>query len=99
MLERTGTSPFDDAWMNRPSHDESITTRIDVGKYLWARTQALLAHATQVDPTASWWFGLSDDEMAEIYPYEDWALARSAVGAPSEGSYEDDLFVGVRSAS
>lgn len=97
MIERRGASPFDDAWLNRPgAQDEAITTRIDVGKYLWARSQALLAHASQVDPTEAWWFGLSDDELAEVYPWEEWVLARSAVDGPAEGTKEDDLFTGVR---
>jgi hypothetical protein len=31
-----------------------------------------------------------------VYPYEDWILARSLVGVPAEGDYEDDLFAGLR---
>jgi mycothiol S-conjugate amidase len=55
----------------------------------------LLAHATQVDPTEAFWFGLSDDQLAEIYPYEDWILARSTVGPIPESDTEYDLFDGV----
>lgn len=95
MLARTGSSPFDEKWLARPSHDERITTRLHVGKYLWARTGALRAHATQVDPTEPWWFGLSDDELAEVYPYEDWILARSTVGGPADDDVETDLFAGI----
>ncbi len=63
---------------------------------MWARTQSLKAHATQVDPTAAFWFGLSDDELAEIYPWEDWILARSLVGdIPSHDDVEHDLFQGI----
>ena len=51
---------------------------------------------TQVDPTEPWWFGLDDQQLAEVYPYEDWILARSLVGVPAEGDYEDDLFAGLR---
>jgi mycothiol S-conjugate amidase len=97
MIERRGASPFDDTWLNRPgAQDERITTRIDVGKFLWARSQALIAHASQVDPTEAWWFGLSDDELAEVYPWEEWVLARSAVDGPATGELEDDLFRGIR---
>jgi mycothiol S-conjugate amidase len=95
MLRLRGDSPYDERWFDRPSHDERITTRIDVRKHLWARSQALLAHATQVDPTERFWFGLTDDELADTYPWEDWVLANSAVGGPAEGTYEDDLFQGV----
>jgi mycothiol S-conjugate amidase len=56
----------------------------------------LLAHATQIDPNEAFWFGLTDEELSEVYPYEDWVLARSEVGYPAEGEYEDDLFAGVR---
>ena len=96
MIDLRGSSPFDEKWFNRPTQDERITTRIDVAKFLWARSQALLAHASQVDPTESWWFGLSDDELAEVYPWEDWVLARSAVDGPAEGEVEADIFAGVR---
>ena len=59
---------------------------------MWARTGALRAHATQVDPNAGWWFGLSDDQLAEIYPWEDWILARSICGPIPEEDGEHDLF-------
>jgi mycothiol S-conjugate amidase len=97
LLRLRGSSPYNDDWFKgRPSQDARITTRIDVRDYLWARTQSLLAHATQIDPNEAFWFGLTDEELAEVYPYEDWVLARSEVGYPAEGEYEDDLFVGVR---
>jgi len=95
MIDLRGKSPFDDKWLDRPSQDERITTKLDVGKYLWARTGALRAHATQVDPTEAWWFGLEDHELAEVYPYEDWVLAHSTVGFPEPGTIETDLFTGI----
>ena len=96
MIRLRGESPFDQAWLDRPGADERITTKLDIGHYLWARTGALKAHATQVDPNESWWFGLDDHQLAEVYPYEDWILARSLVGMPAPGEYEDDLFAGLR---
>lgn len=93
MLARDGTSPYDEKWLDRPDHDHRITTRLDVRGYLWARTAALKAHATQVDPTEAWWFGLDDDELAAIYPWEDWILARSLVGPIP--ALEADLFEGI----
>jgi mycothiol S-conjugate amidase len=96
LLTLRGESPFDEQWFGRPDTDHRVTTRIEVGEYMWARTQSLMAHATQVDPTAAFWFGLSDDELAGIYPWEDWILARSLVDENSgPGELEDDLFTGI----
>jgi mycothiol S-conjugate amidase len=95
LLRLRGESPFDEGWFERPDMDHRITTRIDVSEFLWARTGALRAHATQVDPTAAFWFGLSDEELAEAYPWEDWILGRSLVGPIPEGAEERDLFEGV----
>jgi mycothiol S-conjugate amidase len=95
LIERRGESPFEASWFERPDMDHRITTRIDVGAFLWARSGALRAHATQVDPAAAWWFGLSDDELAEVYPWEDWILARSLVGPIPVGADEIDLFAGI----
>lgn len=80
------------SWLDRPDTDDRITTRIDVGEFMWARSGALRAHATQVDPAEVFWFGLTDDELAEVWPYEEWILARSTVG---EIGTEDDLFAGI----
>lgn len=97
MLELGLESPYsDDRWRDRPSHDHRITTRVDIRKWYDVRTKALLAHRTQVDPNAAWWFGLPDDVAAEVYPWEDWVLARSLVGPPREGIFESDLFAGLR---
>lgn len=99
MLDRRGSSPYDEEWFTgRPDHDDRITTTLDVSRFLAARTGSLLAHATQIDPNEPWWFGLSDDEMAEVYPYEDWILARSRVGPVPPDHVERDLFDGIASA-
>ncbi len=96
MIRLTGESPFEQDWLDRPSHDHRITTKIDVGAYLWARDGALRAHATQVDPAAAWWFGLDNAQLAEVYRWEDWILARSLVGPIPGVDEEHDLFAGVR---
>ena len=96
MLKHRGESPYEQDWLDRPGHDHRITTRIEVGAFLWARTGSLRAHATQVDPSEPFWFGLTDDQLAEVYPWEDWILARSLVGEPAEGTLESDMFAGVR---
>lgn len=95
LLHHHGESPFDDGWFDRPDNDHRITTRIDVGGFLWARSGALRAHATQVDATEKFWFGLTDDQLAEIYPWEDWVLARSVTGSPPTEEIESDIFAGV----
>ena len=99
MIRLRGESPFDQTWLDRPDADSRITTKLDIGPFLWARTGALKAHATQVDPNESWWFGLDDAQLAEVYPYEDWILARSLVGMPEPGEFERDMFVGLREPS
>ncbi len=99
LLRHRGESPFDEAWFERPDTDHRVTTRIPIQDFMWARTQSLLAHATQVDPTAAFWFGLTDEQLVEAYPWEDWILARSLVGdIPSvdDGDeVEHDLFEGI----
>jgi mycothiol S-conjugate amidase len=89
-------SPYDDRWFDRPSLDHRVTTRIDVATHYHVRREALLAHATQVDPNEAFWFGLPDDEAASAYPYEDYILARSEVDVSVP---EDDLFAGIAEAN
>lgn len=93
MLELGVESPFDERWLDRPSEDHRITTQVDVGPYLWARDAALRAHATQVDPNEKFWFGLTPEQAAEAYPWDDLILARSTVDIELP---EDDLFAGIR---
>lgn len=95
MLRLNGSSPYDERWLNRPAHDERITTRTHVAAHMSVRSAALRAHATQVDPTEPWWFGLDDTQLGEVYPWEDWVLARSAVGGPADDEVETDLFAGI----
>ena len=92
FLELGLESPFPKEWLDRPAHDERVTTKIDVTPYYHVRREALLAHATQVDPTSKFWFGLPPEVV--VYPYDDFILARSLVDVP-EG-VEDDLFAGLR---
>lgn len=96
MLRLKGESPISDEWLERPSQDHRITTKIDITGYMYARTGALRAHATQVDPTAGWWFGADDDQLTAAYPWEDWILARSLAGPIPPDDGERDLFAGVR---
>jgi len=93
FLELGLESPFDEKWLQRPSQEQSITTSIDIAEQADIRRLALLAHATQIDPTSPFWFGLPPEIARTIHPYDDYMLARSLV--PSE-TPEDDLFAGVR---
>lgn len=93
FLELELESPYDDRWFTRPSDDDRITTRVDIADYYNVRIDALLAHATQVDPSSRFWFGLPNDEARRVYPWDDYVLARSLVSTELP---EDDLFAGVR---
>lgn len=86
-------SPFDDRWFKRPSQDDRITTSIDLAGYNHVRLDALVAHATQVDPVSPFWFGLPREVSEQIHPYDDYILAWSAVESHLP---EDDLFAGLR---
>ena len=93
FLELGIESPYDASWFERPSQDDRITTRVDTSAFADVRRRALIAHATQVDPTSRFWFGLPEDVADQVYPVDDYVLARSDVG--SNGP-EDDLFAGLR---
>lgn len=86
-------SPFDEKWFDRPSRDDRITTTIDVSEHADVRRDALLAHATQIDPDSPFWFGLPPEVARTIHPYDEYELARSLVETKLP---EDDFFAGVR---
>jgi mycothiol S-conjugate amidase len=86
-------SPFDGRWLDRPGEDENITTSIDLTGFADVRREALLAHATQVDPTSKFWFGLPPEVQRTIHPFDDYVLARTRVESELP---ESDLFAGVR---
>jgi mycothiol S-conjugate amidase len=88
------TSPFDEKWLARLTRDEPYTTTIDIDGFADVRREALLAHATQVDPTSPFWFGLPPEVMRDIHPSDEFRLAASRVG-PTDVT-EDDLFEGLR---
>jgi mycothiol S-conjugate amidase len=90
-LARGLQSPFAE-WLDHwPDVADTTTTSIDVGDFLSQRSQALLAHATQIDPDGMW-FAIPDDVVREVYPYEDYELARSTVQTRLP---EDSLFAGL----
>ena len=96
-MERRGVeSPYVkwlERWEDRPDRPEpEITTRVPCGDFFELRDQALLAHATQIDPAGSW-FACPLDAQRSAWPTEDYHLARSLVDTDIP---EDDLFAGIR---
>ena len=98
MLELGLESPYA-RWFERKPDDPPppppipVTTKIDVSAYYGHRKDALLAHATQIDPESPFWFSLPDEVAAQVWPWEDYTLARSLVDSEPP---EDDLFAGIR---
>ena len=95
FLELGMESPFGAKWLDRPSHDDRITTSIDIEFHADVRRDALLAHATQIDPDSPFWFGLPPEVANAVHPYDEYELARSLVDSQVP---EDDLFAGVEAA-
>ncbi|HVL98926.1 MAG TPA: mycothiol conjugate amidase Mca [Egibacteraceae bacterium] len=85
-------SPFT-GWLERfdPDAGDPSTTSVEVGDFIGLRSRALLAHATQIDPDGMW-FRIPDEVVREIYPYEDFQLARSLVDTELP---ETSLFAGL----
>ena len=92
-LELGLESPYSPEWFDRPWQDHRITSSIDIEGYGEVRFDALLAHATQIDPASPFWFGLPREVASSIHPYDDYIRASSLVDAPTP---EDDLFAGLR---
>jgi len=97
--ERRGEESPYASWFERgfdADRPDDFTTLIDVGDFLHKRREALLAHRTQVDPNG-FWMRLPDDVIREVFPWEEFTLARSLVEvARADGEFEDDLFAGIR---
>jgi mycothiol S-conjugate amidase len=88
-------SPYTEEWFKRPSMDGRITTKVDVQAWYQRRSDALKAHATQVDPESKFWFGLPADRAAAAYPFDDYILAETRVETHTP---ESDLFAGVKAS-
>jgi len=94
MIERGLESPYAEwlaDWVPDPAHDLRITTRVPCADFFAIRDQALLAHATQIDPEGRW-FAVPLDTHQRAWPTEDFELARSLVESEMP---ETDLFAGV----
>jgi mycothiol S-conjugate amidase len=78
--------------LERGQRTLEITTRVQAADYFGLRDEALLAHATQIDPNSSW-FACPREVERVAWPTEDYHLARSLVDTELP---EDDLFAGIR---
>jgi mycothiol S-conjugate amidase len=95
MLERDIESPYAEwleKWEDKPEDAARLTTSVRCDEWFAVRDQALIAHATQIDPNSRW-FACPLDVQRSSWPTEDFQLARSLVDTPLP---EDDLFAGVR---
>jgi mycothiol S-conjugate amidase len=88
-------SPYEERlkdWVDRSDVGSRVTTRVECGEYFPTRDKALIAHATQVDPT-SFWFACPLEIQQQAWPTEDYELAKSHVDTTTP---ETDLFAGIR---
>jgi mycothiol S-conjugate amidase len=85
-------SPYGE-WISRweDRGERTITTKIECADFFAVRDQALLAHATQVDPDGTW-FKVPLTMQKEIWPTEDFEAALSYVPIAAQ---ESDLFAGL----
>lgn len=76
-------------WMGaRPA---TATTHVDCGEFFDTRDNALRAHASQVPPDSRFFFW-PNELQREVWPFEDYELARSLVETTLP---ESDLFAGI----
>ncbi|MFC0114422.1 mycothiol conjugate amidase Mca [Kibdelosporangium aridum] len=95
MLERGLESPYTE-WLekwdpDKPDNADRVTSRVECGEYFPVRDDALRAHATQIDPNSRWFF-IPLEIQQEVWPFEEYELARSLVDTTLP---EDDLFTGI----
>lgn len=96
MLAQGLESPYTERLANWDSWKridaDRMTTRVPCADYFHIRDEALLAHATQVDPHG-FWFAVPLEIEKQAWPTEDFELAVDHVGVTTP---EDDLFAGLR---
>ena len=94
MIEAGLESPYAErlaTWERKPEDEARLTTRVESSRYFAVRDQALLAHATQIDPEGPW-FSVPLEIHQRAWPTEDYQLVRSTVDSELP---EDDLFAGL----
>ena len=106
FLELGLESPISDERMKRMLEAEEAEANgqaparpeitVDVSGHGSVMREALIAHATQVDPNSPWWFGLPPEVADELYPYEEYEVGRDLTADPNP---TDDLFAGIESVT
>ncbi len=86
-------SPYDEGWFERPDFDHLTTTLVPVAGFAGVRREALLAHASQIDPGSKFWFGLPVELDDRIHSHDEFRLAMGELGSEVP---ESDLFAGLR---
>ncbi|GAA5008784.1 mycothiol conjugate amidase Mca [Kitasatospora paranensis] len=95
LSEHGFDSPYGEwieGWEKSGRKEREITTRVKCDDWFEIRDKALIAHATQIDPDGPW-FRVPIDVQRDVWPTEDYELARSHVDTDLP---EDDLFAGLR---
>ncbi|MFN8029639.1 MAG: mycothiol conjugate amidase Mca [Dermatophilaceae bacterium] len=92
LLDLGVESPYAE-WLERMDGrvERTVTTRIECADFFEQRDQALLAHATQIDPDG-FFFSVPREVQRQVWPFEDYEIAASYVPI-ADG--EDDLFGGL----
>ena len=95
LIEQGVASPYGSMikrWKeNQADVMSRVTTRIECADYFDRRAQALVAHATQIDPAGAFLASPVEDQQA-VWPTEEFELAKTRV---STHLPEDDLFAGI----
>ncbi|MFD7508027.1 mycothiol conjugate amidase Mca [Streptomyces sp. NPDC059853] len=95
LLARGLESPYGE-WLERWDETEregrTLTTFVPCAEFFPVRDKALIAHATQIDPEGGW-FRVPMEVQQEVWPTEDYELAKSRVPTSIP---ESDLFAGIR---
>lgn len=94
LRERGSTAPYAPL-PNEPVRQPDITTRVPCAEYFPLRDRALRAHTSQVEPHGVW-FAVPTPVQQEVWPTEDYTLARSLVRTELP---ESDLFAGITTAA
>ena len=88
FLELGLPSPYaeriDKGWLEQREEGPQPTTLIDLTGFENVRREALIAHATQIDPTSLNWFGLPDEVERSLHQHDRYVLAKSRVSRPLE---------------
>jgi len=95
LYERGQTSPYEmmiKRWEeNLNDVMERVTTQVECSAYFPQRTEALTAHATQIDPAGAFLASPVEDQQ-KVWPTEEFELARTRVETALP---ETDLFAGI----